>query len=940
LEDLVLQEETKQESANSIQRKNPPSVRGSAWKIIGRFAVILVLGASAVASGTGATGPGGGNAAAIEGVITDPTGAVVPGATVEIQNPVSQFTRTATSDGDGKFSFTNVPPNNYHLTARALGFVTHTEDIDVRSSVPLSLTVALQIGGAAETVTVQGEAGDLVETDPTFHSDVDRQLFDRLPLESSSSEVSSLVTLATPGVSADSNGMFHGMGEHADNSFSLDGQPITDQQSKTFSNQIPLDAVQSMEVIAGAPPAEYGDKTSLVIDVTTRSGVGATTPHGNITTSYGTFGSSNVNANFSYGQKNWGNFFSASGLDTGRFLDPPELVVFHGHGNQENFFDRFDYVFSQNDAMHINAGFTRSWFQTPNSYDSQNYGVVGPDGNLVGPADQRSKILTFNIAPSWTHTINNNSVFTLVGFVRRDDFHYYPSQNPFADFSPIQSSSIAQQRSLLNAGARADLTWSKGINNVKAGVSYTQTFLDENDQIGIVNPTLNSPCVDANGNPVPGLNSTAQCAAAGYFPNPAYTSILSCYDLTRPFPPPSAGCASPHSTFYPFVGHTDVKELALYVQDNINYKNWNFSLGIRGDLYNGLTTASQAEPRVGIAYNIHRTNTVLRLSYARTLDTPYNENLILSSTGCFYPVIAALVPCVPTPLAAGYRNEFHAGLQQALGKYVVVSGEYIWKYTHNAFDFSVLDNTPITFPIEWHNSKVPGWALRVSVPTIHGFTALAVMSSVSSRLFPPQVGGLGVVPAQNGYPFLADHDEHFNQTLHMQYQFKPDWFWVGFNWRYDSGQVAGAAPCYGVLPFNTCPDSTTLPNGLPAVDLSGLTADQQFQGGLFCGNVKASPFASLPSQCPVGQYGSTLLSIPLPNTQNNDKNPARMASRNLFDISIGDDNLFKGDRYKWSLQVTVVNLTNKEALYNYLSTFSGTHYVSPRTVTAQLGFHF
>jgi hypothetical protein len=936
----MLENGIRRERASSVRKEAPPGMRHCGWKTIGRFAVILILGGSLFASGTGTPAGAGGNAAAIEGVVSDPTGAVVPGATVEIQNPVSQFTRTATTDGEGKFSFTNVPPNNYHLTARAQGFVAHAEDLDVRTSVPIAMKITLQIGAAAETVTVQGEAGDLVETDPTFHSDVDRQLFDRLPLESSSSEVSSLVTLATPGVSADSNGMFHGMGEHADNSFSLDGQPITDQQSKTFSNQIPLDAVQSMEVIAGAPPAEYGDKTSLVIDVTTRSGIGSTTPHGNVTTSYGAFGASDLNANFSYGQKNWGNFFSASGLNSGRFLDPPEFVVFHAHGNQENFFDRFDYVFSQNDAIHINAGFTRSWFQTPNSYDSQNYGVVGPDGNLVGPADQRSKILTFNVAPSWTHTISNNSVFTLVGFVRRDDFHYYPSENPFADFSPIQSSSIAQQRSLLNAGARADLTWSKGIHNVKVGASYMQTFLDENDQIGIVNPTLNSPCVDSNGNPVPGFNSTSQCAAAGYSPNPAYTSVLSCYDLTRPFPSPSAGCSSPHSTFYPFVGHTDVKELALYVQDNINYKNWNFSLGIRGDLYNGLTTASQAEPRVGIAYNIRRTNTVLRVSYARTLDTPYNENLILSSTGCFNPVIAALVPCVPTPLSPGYRNEFHAGLQQAFGKYLVVSGEYVWKYTHNAFDFSVLDNTPITFPIEWHNSKVPGWALRVSVPTIHGFTALAVMSSVASRLFPPQVGGLGVVPQQNGYPFLADHDEHFNQTLHMQYQFKPDWFWVGFNWRYDSGQVAGAAPCFGVQPFNTCPDSTTLPNGLPAVDLSGLTADQQFQGGLFCGNVKASPFASLPSPCPVGQYGSTLLSIPAPNTQNNDKNPARMAARNLFDISIGDDNLFKGDRYKWSLQVTVVNLTNKEALYNYLSTFSGTHYVSPRTVTAQLGFHF
>ena len=76
------------------------------------------------------------------------------------------------------------------------------------------------------------------------------------------------------------------MGDHASNSFSVDGQPITDQQSKVFSNQLPSNAVQSLEVIEGAPPAEYGGKTSLVINVTTRSGMGMTKPVGNITASY------------------------------------------------------------------------------------------------------------------------------------------------------------------------------------------------------------------------------------------------------------------------------------------------------------------------------------------------------------------------------------------------------------------------------------------------------------------------------------------------------------------------------------------------------------------------------------------------------------------------------------------------------------------------------
>jgi len=158
-------------------------------------------------------------------------------------------------------------------------------------------------------------------------------------------------------VAADSNGLFHGLGDHAENSFSVDGQPITDQQSKVFSNQIPVDAVQSLEVIDGAPPAEYGDKTSLVIDVTTRSGQGMTTPHGAVTASYGAFGSVNGGFNFGYGGQNWGNFISANGLNSGRFLDPPEFVVMHDKGNEENVFDRLDFQLSKADSLHLNLGF-------------------------------------------------------------------------------------------------------------------------------------------------------------------------------------------------------------------------------------------------------------------------------------------------------------------------------------------------------------------------------------------------------------------------------------------------------------------------------------------------------------------------------------------------------------------------------------------------------
>src|ERR1017187_6137556 len=276
-----------------------------------------------------------GNAGAVRGTVTDTSGAVIPNATVTLDNARSVLLRTLQTDATGQFVFSNVPFNSYRISISANGFVPQRREFELRSVVGTSLNVVLQVAAASQTVTVEA-TGDLIETDPTFHSDVDRDLFIKVPLESQSSTLSSLVTLSTPGVAADSNGLFHGLGDHASNSFSVDGQSITDQQSKVFSNQLPSNSIQPIQVISGAPPAEYGDKTSLVIVATTRSGQGVTKPTGSISSSYGTFGSATGAADLSYGGKKWGNFIEVDGLNTGRFLDPPEFTVFHDKGNEQN----------------------------------------------------------------------------------------------------------------------------------------------------------------------------------------------------------------------------------------------------------------------------------------------------------------------------------------------------------------------------------------------------------------------------------------------------------------------------------------------------------------------------------------------------------------------------------------------------------------------------
>ncbi len=315
-----------------------------------------------------------------------------------------------------------------------------------------------------------------------------------------------MVTATVPGVTADSDGLFHGLGDHASNQFSLDGQPITDQQSKVFSNQIPVDAVQSVEVIEGAPPAEYGDKTSLVIAVTTRSGLGTKPAHGDITASYGTFGTSNEDINLAVGGNKAGNFISLSGLNTGRFLDSPELAVIHDHGNEENLFDRVDFKPTQGDTLSANLSFTRPGSRLPTRTTRRmrqrgrdpiaRYSGTPPcamdwgrTGRTVGSTDQRSQIRTFNVAPTWTRVVDQNTVFTFGGFARQDQYYYYPSANPFADVVPdLTLETVGQHRTLTDLGLRTNVAYAKGIHNLKIGATYSDTIVTERDDIGLLVP--------------------------------------------------------------------------------------------------------------------------------------------------------------------------------------------------------------------------------------------------------------------------------------------------------------------------------------------------------------------------------------------------------------------------------------------------------------------
>ena len=527
-------------------------------------AIIVMLGLGTASSGF-AQGLGG--AGTVQGTVKDPTGGVMQAVDVKIANPVSGFARTTTTDAAGKYVFSNLPPNPYHITVEAQGYQTLERDVDVRTALPMTVDLNLAVATAVESVSVVGHAEDLLERDPTAHTDIDTSRIEKMPIEAAGG-LNQVITMASPGVVADSNGFFHPIGDHAQTQFSIDNQPVTDQQSKLYSNQISSDAVQSMEIITGVAPAEYGDKSSLVVHIVTKSGLDQAKPTGNASFGYGSFKAPTGELNVGGGSHNVGDFVSIGGYRTDRFLDPPELEALHDAGHSLSFFNRLDVHGGATDTFHLNVQIGNSGFDVPNTYDT------------IDQA-QHQDIKSVNVAPGYTRVFGARTLFTANGFVRQDHVTYTPSADPFAD----TPATVSQDRKLTNYGVKADVSYATDMHNVKIGGSVSATKLNENFTFGITDPT-----------------DPAFADASGNF-DPAFAP----FDLTN------------GGTRFVYAQTGTIKQQAVFIQDDIKAGNASVKLGIRVDHYDGLTTKTLAQP------DSHTPSPAATRSCARRMDARWRR---------------------------------------------------------------------------------------------------------------------------------------------------------------------------------------------------------------------------------------------------------------------------------------------------------------------------
>jgi len=701
--------------------------------------VILLLATSSVFSQA--------RIGSLQGVVKDPTGALVPDAKVTVTQPVTGYHQTVQTDLQGSFKLVNLPFNTYKVRAEAPGFQPVERSVDLETTIPVNVDLALSLEQASVSVTVSTDAAAMLETDRTSSdTDLNQTLLER-PLGAAPSRAIESMVASTPGFVTDDNGRMHPRGSESQVQYVVDGVPVTDNMSAIFSTSLDARTLRTVEVLTGGIPAEFGDKLAGVINVNTRSGLEGPT-QGGLSFSGGSFSTGEVATDFATHTKKLGFLTNLSASTSQRFLDPPTLDNFHNFGRTGKAFFRLDYQFDANNTIRGVFNFGGSNFQVPNRTTQE----------LAGQ-DQRQRLRDNSQNISFQHIFSPNTVAQFSFFHRES--------NAKLISNPSSTPVVAQQdRTLQNYGGIGSLSLTRGSHNIKLGGQFTVTPVNEHFAFY---PTAPFPDLeDQDGN---------------LLPNPVNN-----FTVSNPFT---------------FNGSKTGLTLSAYIQDRFALAhNLTLDVGARYDHYRLLISDHAISPRLGIAYYVPKTKTTFRASYNRLFQPPPAENLLLASSAeasLISPIAVLRGITAVEPILPDKEHAFEGGMQQLLSNYFRLNLTVYQKRIQNFSDKDQFFETGVIFPIAISSGRVTGEEVRLESTDIRGFHGFVSYANARAFGVTPIKGGLflGEDPQDlflSGLKFANDHDQRNEAQFQLSYNHRRSGLYAIFNGRYDSGVPADVEP--------------------------------------------------------------------------------------------------------------------------------------------------
>lgn len=256
----------------SPMRWSSPSTRIGAFLVLAAACLML---ASSVAFGQAQS-----NAADLQGVVRDQSNAVVVGATVTARNPATGFSRDATTNDEGYYKITNLPPGDYEVTAEAAGFSKgRIPSVTLTVGQQADLDIPLTVGAVGATVDISTAAISLVETSSTTVSNtIDQKRINDLPINERSATGFAL-TLSTVGRDngrpigpAPTSGLNIGGQRGRSTLVQVDGADFTDNSINAARSTVSQEAVQEYQISTNSYAPEFGRATGGIVNVVTKSG--------------------------------------------------------------------------------------------------------------------------------------------------------------------------------------------------------------------------------------------------------------------------------------------------------------------------------------------------------------------------------------------------------------------------------------------------------------------------------------------------------------------------------------------------------------------------------------------------------------------------------------------------------------------------------------------
>lgn len=645
----------------------------------------------------------------IEGRVTDAKGNSAVSAQVELRSGGSAIAETKT-DAFGRFRFPIVQPGEYQLLTTATGYFDSQTQLLLKPRQALSLQINMQPRSTVSSrVDVEASVAGVDPQQTGTSRVLTHDMLHEMPAPLRK-DVPTLAENIAPGAVESHDNFVHVRGNELSLHEFINGVSFLDNAHQHFTPGISPEIFQSVNVITGGFPAEFGNRFGGVLDITTRSGRDVH-GHGSLSLGLGTVKNNDASAEYGGSVGKLGYYVFAGGFSSNRFLNPPVPYEIHDFGSGQRAALQLDYQ-GVHDNIKLLATGGRSEFDLPNTPEQASDGRNS--GRLL---DSQTAML------NWQHVFSPQSVISSSVYERTVSDHLLPTADTVTEFGRAS-------RNTQTIGVKSDFSRAWRGHTFKAGVDLNRLRLLE-----------------------------------------SFT-----YD------PREEGSSVPAMAF---AGALAGGQVSAYAQDRFSpLKDFTVDVGLRWDQFDLVETRTQVSPRIGVAYHVAKTGTVIHAAYNRFFTPPPIEYALLS---------AHLGEEQGLPAAQPYRqNYYEAGITQPLASKVTLELSAYRHTGRDSFENTELGNTRLFVPTNFASARARGVELALSLRQLEriGLSGRLQYAVAQVDFIGPIAGGFAEEEVPIGERVRPVFDQRHTATASLYYRNSWRSFWAGTNFRYGSGTLA------------------------------------------------------------------------------------------------------------------------------------------------------